>query len=279
MASTSGVGTATYRPRRASEVLLEANGRDSKVAKSAKSKVAKSGKGRPGSRKQYEMRAPFLTVRAIAQATGSAYVEMDGVKVLCGVYGPTSNERGSYSDKGSLSCSFEFAPFARETRRTRDDEREERAISLLLQEAMTVSIQLDKFPKAVLSAYVTVLEGGTGYLGAAITSVSLALADAGIELYGLVASTSVGLVRSEILVDPSPSEYESPDFKASLLLAYMPSLSQITYIDQDGTMDSKTAQEMVDLCCESCQRLHSMMRECLIKAAAGGKSSKALFSP
>jgi ribonuclease PH len=44
------------------------------------------------------------------------------------------------------------------------------------------SVQLDKFPKAVLQAYVVVLEDGGGALAAAITGTSLALLDAGIEM-------------------------------------------------------------------------------------------------
>eukprot|EP00954_Amorphochlora_amoebiformis_P017506 1319564-Amorphochlora_amoeboformis.AAC.2 len=175
-------GTGTYRPRWAP---VE-KGKDDKPGKSDPS-------GRLDGRKQFEMRSAFMKVGAVSRATGSAYVEtvrlsrshysyieimclQNNVKVVCGVYGPTSNERTSYSDKGQLSCSFEFSPFAREKRRSRDDEQLERAISLMVEEALTASIQLDKFPKAVVKVWVVVLEGKSGYLGAAVTCASLALA-------------------------------------------------------------------------------------------------------
>eukprot|EP00466_Bigelowiella_natans_P016282 jgi/Bigna1/50918/estExt_Genewise1.C_1000013 len=213
------------------------------------------------------MRTPFMKLQAVSRATGSAYIEMEGVKVICGVYGPTSNPRASYSDKGSLSCSVEFAPFAKTNRRTREDEQEERAISLVLEEALTVSIQLDKFPKAVIKAWVVILEAGKGHIAAAISCVSLALADAGIELYDLVTAASVGRLSSKIVVDPGEKEYQRSDYEGSLWIAYMPSLGQITYISQSGRIDLDASQKMLELCTEGCIALHSAMRSCLVESA------------
>mmetsp|Transcript_20010 Transcript_20010/g.49023 ORF Transcript_20010/g.49023 Transcript_20010/m.49023 type:complete len:291 (+) Transcript_20010:183-1055(+) len=254
----------TYKPRRDPE-LVAAAVEAAQKAKAAHGSEADTYK-RSGDRKQYQLRPPFMRVGAVSQATGSAYVETDGVKVICGVYGPTSNARAAFSDKGSFSCAFEFAPFACAHRRTRDDEREEKAISILLQEAVTVSIQLDKFPKSLLTASVVVLEAGTGYLGATITCISLALADSGVELYDLVASTSVGLIGPSMFVDPSEDEQERDDFSGSVLLACMPSLRQITYINQDGRIDAKLAQDMVQLCSEGCSRIHELMQKCLVES-------------
>eukprot|EP00954_Amorphochlora_amoebiformis_P022241 1351940-Amorphochlora_amoeboformis.AAC.1 len=67
-------------------------------------------------------------------------------------------------------------------------------------------------------------------------------------------------------MDPTEAERGSSDFGGSLLLAYMPSLQQITYISQKGTIDSKVAQDMVKLCSEGCSKLHSLMRKCLVEA-------------
>jgi len=80
-------------------------------------------------------------------------------------------------------------------------------------EALEASVDLDKFPKCVLEAYVVVLEAGSGayrfqrgfalacteygllllllgFFSTATSCASLALADSGVELFDLVAGSS-----------------------------------------------------------------------------------------
>lgn len=52
-------------------------------------------------------------------------------------------------------------------------------------------MDLASFPKAAADVYVLVLEAGGGELGVAATAAALALADAGIEMFDLVAACTV----------------------------------------------------------------------------------------
>lgn len=47
----------------------------------------------------------------ISQAPGSAYIEMDKTKVICGVYGPRQSPF-EYSPKAKVICDLKFATFA-----------------------------------------------------------------------------------------------------------------------------------------------------------------------
>jgi exosome complex component MTR3 len=61
---------------------------------------------------------------------------------------------------------------------------------MLMVQALEVSVMLEKYPKSVIDCYILVLESDGGALSASITCASMALANAGIEMYDLVAASS-----------------------------------------------------------------------------------------
>ena len=131
-----------------------------------------------------------VKTKVITPASGSCYIEVNNTKVICGVYGPreASYNKSSavYTESGTLNVDFNFAPFAlpqwREPRQTM----EERDISRMIEQALSPSVMLDKFPKSVIDIYIYVIEGDGGEVSAAISCASLALASSGIEMYDLV---------------------------------------------------------------------------------------------
>ncbi len=113
-------------------------------------------------------------------------------------------------------------------------------------------------------------------MSAAITCASLALADAGIELYDLVASCTAGVLTTNTatantiastagsgsgsggsaasagsgsgsgvcILDPSRAEQSSASYAANVTCAFMPSLQQITHFAQSGQSDDKTMTQV-----------------------------------
>lgn len=69
---------------------------------------------------------------------------------------------------------------------------EDRSVAVLIQQALTPSVRLELLPKSVIDIFVTVIEndGTEGCVAAASLAASTALADAGIEMLGLVTSCS-----------------------------------------------------------------------------------------
>lgn len=217
------------------------------------------------------MRAAFLRVGTVPRAAGSAYVEADGAKVVCAVHGPRQSARAGYSDLAQLWCDIKFAPFAGRVRRSgRGQDAEERSLSLRLAEAVEVCLRLDKYPKSVIEAHVVVLEAGSGagVLAAAVTCCSLALANAGLEMYDLVAACSAAAGTEEggpVLLDPTPEEEASPACASTATVAYMPALGQVTYVAHEGRAAAGEADvaRMVSACCDGCSQLHALMSDCL----------------
>jgi ribonuclease PH len=138
----------------------------------------------------------FFKTGIVTSAAGSAYYECGATKVVCAVYGPMPCVKTQSFDRGTLVCEFSFAPFAtapredgKARRRGRTDP-EESLCASMLHDALSVAVLLTKYPKHEVQVHVQVLERGGGELAAAINAASAALADSGIEMYGLAAAST-----------------------------------------------------------------------------------------
>ena len=118
-----------------------------------------------------------------------------------------------------------------------------------MEEALAGSLRLEKYPKSRFDCFVLVLEDDGGALPAAITAASLALADAGVEMYDMVTACSAALIEqngtSAVVLDPTWDE----EFHATglLTLAFSPSLSAVTHLLQTGHFSAPQMAEVSTL--------------------------------
>eukprot|EP00983_Pelagomonas_calceolata_P062035 1147111-Pelagomonas_calceolata.AAC.4 len=155
-----------------------------------------------------EFRAAFLKTKVLNQAKGSCYIELDQTKVMVGVFGPRQEERKfGFSETGRLNCEVRLTSFAAGGGMSKQTQMAaERNMSAALEQALTPSVLVDRFPKeeeplsisegkhghgAVMDVYVMVLESDGSHVGAATTAASTALADASCELYDMVPACHV----------------------------------------------------------------------------------------
>ena len=236
-----------------------------------------------------------------SQASGSAYLELEHTKVLVAVYGPKPRQDVEFSEDGKLLCDFRYAPFARlsgghrqkKERGGRDgggggglQQEEERAASQVIAQALEASVQLAKLPKSVIEIYVSVLQADGGEVGAAITCTSLALADAGIELFGLVASCVVVATATppplskggrggwSVHLDPTATEEEDEGGREGeggvVGLALMPASGEVTQLWQEGRLDGTAMERALEVATDGALMVHAMMRKRLLKSVVSG---------
>ncbi len=245
---------------------------------------------------------PFLSPPTL-QASGSAYLELEHTKVLVAVYGPKPRQDVEFSEDGKLLCDFRYAPFARPAgghRRRKErggreggggggPQEEERAASQVIAQALEASVQLAKLPKSVIEIYVSVLQADGGEVGAAITCASLALAEAGIELFGLVASgVVVATARASppggkrggwsVHLDPTATEEEGDGVREGeggvLGLALMPASGEVTQLWQEGRLDGTAMERALEIATDGALMMHAMMRKRLLKSVGGGEGGR-----
>lgn len=108
---------------------------------------------------------PIVThTGVVSQANGSAYMELNGTKVMCAVYGPRESQRTpqSFSDIAVLTCNVKRAPFSSPLSQSRigfspQQEEIDQELSLNVFTAIESSILLEKYAKSSIDVYVTIL--------------------------------------------------------------------------------------------------------------------------
>eukprot|EP00912_Choanoflagellata_sp_UC4_P001934 UC4_evm1s1241 len=212
----------------------------------------------------------FATLGVSRQADGSVYLEMGRTKIFA-AWGR------EYLSEGKLECTFKFATFSQVARRSHMKVDEERKSELDLVGTLSKSVQLHQYPKSLISISCTVLEDDGGAMSASTIASSLALADAGIELYDLVASCSACVIDRKLVIDPSTAveplqsaRYGLWRIPSNIMICYlfawvsfMPSLEEVCGLVQSGEIEFSVQNSAIQECIKACREYHKEMRQCL----------------
>ncbi|KAJ4487997.1 3' exoribonuclease family, domain 1-domain-containing protein [Lentinula aciculospora] len=211
-----------------------------------------------------DIRPIFLQPGLISQANGSAYIETQRTKIACSVYGPRQSKNTTYNEKGKLNVEVKFAPFSCERRRTPLRDAEDRSIATAIQQALISSVRLEQFPKSTIDIFLIIIEadGVEGCIASGSTAASTALADAGIDMYGLVTSCTAAVVGADIWIDPT--QEESNIANGIFILSCMPALGIVTNVWQSGRMTPSQVLACIDVCDSRCTDIHSIVAQSLL---------------
>ena len=219
----------------------------------------------------------------ISQAAGSAYVEFDKTKVMCGVYGPRQGGKmgGATNDRGRVEVDVKLATFATPGARGKTGQGDaEREFSSLVLRALEGAIIAETFPKTSVDVYATVIEAGGAELSATVAAASAALAQAGVAMRDLVSACSVSRVTeggaeggaegnaegvSTLLLDPTAAEEEAAD--GAVTIAHMSTGGEATQIVVTGAWDVDALDEAMQLAASGCARVDQALREVLRQGA------------
>ncbi|VDB82986.1 unnamed protein product [Peniophora sp. CBMAI 1063] len=223
----------------------------------------KAGEPRLG-RGAQDIRPIFLKAGLINQANGSSYIETGRTKLACAVYGPRQAKGTAYHENGRLNVEVKFAPFSCAVRRAPLRDAEDRTVSELIHQSLISAVRVELFPKAVIDIFVTIIEcdGLDSAIAAGTIACSTALANAGIEMYGLVVSCAAMSVKDEIWLDPV--EEEAKQATGVVVLACMPALTTVTSVRQVGSMLPNVAFEAMDVCQTRCTDIHQVVAQALL---------------
>ncbi|GAA5979695.1 hypothetical protein JCM11641_004056 [Rhodosporidiobolus odoratus] len=230
---------------------------------------------REDGRQAGQVRPVFLQPGLVTEAAGSAYIEAGRTKVICAVYGPKPTPPSApFNAKARLNVEVKFAPFASGVRRfVPGKDTEATALATSLQQSLLPSLLLELLPKSQIDLFVTVLEsdGWDGDLSLGVTSASVALAEAGIAMKGLVVGCSAALISSPsnpsrtILLDPTRTEVRSSS--SFLSFSCMPALGTVTSLRVTGVLGQETLAEALEKAFEVCGQLHGVARQALVDSA------------
>lgn len=208
-------------------------------------------------------------------------MEMGDTKVVACVYGPRQSSTGS--DKGNLVCDFRYADLGgrRHSLGARSRSKgniprseEEMELGKQLEDALSESIILSKYPKSRIELFVLVLDESGGELAASICAGSLALADSGLELFDIVAAASYANSSSlGRLLDPDSRELR--DLRSDLqkhnttegTVAFMAGIQQVTHFSMIGNLEEDELSSILELSLDAAAVVYRMMTNLLLQAA------------
>ncbi|KAI1306542.1 hypothetical protein EDD11_004730 [Mortierella claussenii] len=252
-------------------------------------------------RQPEDMRPIYLKTGLISQANGSAYIELEKTKLACGVYGPRPVKKVGqvFSGRGILNCEIKFATFSCAKRRSNMRDPQERELSQILSQALAPAVRLEKIPKSAIDIYITVLEsdGWGSCIAAAVTAASVALAHAGIEMLDLVAGCSASYIQTGPSIPPPsaatttsvagsvvaaarpPQIFMDADLEeekyeqGAIVLAFMPSLNEVTHVLQSGKAEGSIISQSVEHCMEACNKIYAVMHHALLESINENKEA------
>lgn len=212
-----------------------------------------------------EMRPFKMEVGVLPQADGSAMIYFGNNKIIVGVYGPREihPKHLSLAEKLRVRAEYRLATFSVNERKSPAPKRREHELSKMIQEALEPSIFTEKFPRSVVDLYILVLDADGGTRAASITAASLALADAGLPLRGLVSSVAAGKVGDKIVLDLSDEEDKYG--QGDLPLAMVNQNRQITLLQADGQFTVDEVKEAIELAMKGCDDLFHEQKKVLLE--------------
>lgn len=211
-----------------------------------------------------ELRPIKIEVGVLKRADGSCYMEFGGNKVMAAVYGPREVHPRHLEDatKAIIRCRYNMASFSVEDRKRPGPDRRSVEISKVSREAIEPTIIKEHFPRSVIDIFIEILQADAGTRTAGINAASVALADAGIPMRGLVSGCAVGKVGGHIVLDLMNEEDNQGEADVPVVMDVQN--NKITLLQMDGRLTQDEFKQALELAKKGCKEIYEMQRRALI---------------
>lgn len=210
-----------------------------------------------------EIRPMKVEMGVLSRADGSCYLEWGNNKVLAAVYGPRElhPRRMQKPNEVLVRYKYNMASFSVEDRIRPGPSRRSTEISKVSGEAFEPVVMTQYYPGAVIDVFAEVLQADAGTRTAAINASTLALADAGIPMKGLVSACAVGKVDGQLVLDLNKPE---DNYGQADLPVAMTQDGEITLLQMDGHLTPEELKEGLEMIKKGCQQILEIQREALV---------------
>ena len=214
-------------------------------------------------REKDEMRKTTMKSGVLNEADGSAMVEVGNTRVVASVFGPQDLHPKHLieSDRAVIKMRYNMAPFSVDDRMSPGPNRRATEIGLVAKRALEPALEMEKFPKTGIDISMEVIESDGGTRAAGVTAASLALADAGMPMKGLVSACAAGVVDDTAVLDVIGKE--DKEGNADIPIATINGGDEITLLQMDGDLSKEQVDKCIEMARKGCEDLDEMQRNAL----------------
>jgi len=222
---------------------------------------------RPDGRAFDELRKIECEVGVIPNANGSARFTIGKTVAIAAVYGPrTMYPKHDQEPKNAvLNCKYNLMSFSVDERKKPAPSRRDTELSLITSNSLSSVVFLEAYPRTVIDVYIEIPQADAGTRCAGICAASMALADAGIQMRGLVGSISVGTLGKQVVADLTKEEEDWEEGATDMPIAYSPETGLLTSLQLDGEIDKNSFKEALDLGIKKCVEIIELEKKALKK--------------
>ncbi|MCA1812524.1 MAG: exosome complex exonuclease Rrp41 [Halobacteriales archaeon] len=230
-------------------------------------------------RRPDELRKITMKAGVLKRADGSCYLEWGNNKVIAGVYGPREVHPRHDQDatQAIVRCRYSMSPFSVDDRKRPGPDRRSQEISKLLGEALSPVVLRQMFPRTAIDVFCEILEAEAGTRCAALTAASVALADAGIPMKGMVASVAAGKIDNTVVLDLRKEEDNFGD--TDLPVAIIPKTGEIVLLQMDGHFTDDEFDVAMQYSIDACHQIHGMQKQALREKYLDAAVEKRMSEP
>ena len=220
---------------------------------------------RVDNRKFDEPRKMEAKVGVIDRADGSAMFKIGDTIAVAAVYGPKELYPRFLQDseKGVLKCIYDMLSFSVPERKRPGPNRRSVEISLVTEKALLPSLDLKNYANTVINVFIEIIQANAGTRCAGICAASLALADAGLPMKGLVSAISVGKVGDKVVVDLNKEEEDYDGGSTDIPIAMLLPDEKITLLQLDGNIKKEEFLKALEYGKKICSEIYKIQVKAL----------------
>jgi len=201
----------------------------------------------------------------VKRADGSAMFRIGKTIAIASVFGPRELFPGFLQnpETGILRSNYDMLSFSVNERKRPGPNRRSVEISMVTNNSLLPALDLTKFPNTVVDVFIEIIQADSGTRCAGICAASMALADAGIPMKGLVSAVSVGKVGNMLVVDLNKEEEDYEEGATDIPIAMLSQNKEVTLLQLDGDVTQDDIKELIKIGSEVCEQIHELQVKAL----------------
>lgn len=213
-----------------------------------------------------ELRPIEAKVGVVPNADGSAMFSFGDTIAIVAVYGPKEMQPKHKQDprKGTLKCDYSMMSFSVHDRIRPGRNRRSTEVSKITEWALEPVLMLKEFPNQIIEVYINILQADASTRCAGINAASMALAQAGIPMTGLISSVSIGKLDRQLVADLDKTEEDFEEGEgATDIPISMTQEGDITHMQIDGKIRGEELKEAILLAKEKSKEIYKIQKKAL----------------